>query len=30
MYTDLALYIDGKWINGGGNRKGEDVLNPAT
>ena len=23
MYTDLALYIDGKWINGGGNRKGE-------
>jgi succinate-semialdehyde dehydrogenase/glutarate-semialdehyde dehydrogenase len=29
MYTDLALYIDGKWTNGGG-RKGEDVLNPAT
>ena len=29
MYTDLALYIDGKWQNGGG-RKGEDVLNPAT
>src|ERR1700719_4958772 len=29
MYTDLALYIDGKWINGGGGRKGEDVLNPA-
>src|SRR5712671_244333 len=29
MYTDLALYIDGKWLNGGG-RKGEDVLNPAT
>jgi succinate-semialdehyde dehydrogenase/glutarate-semialdehyde dehydrogenase len=29
MYTDLALYIDGKWMNGGG-RKGEDVLNPAT
>ena len=29
MYTDLALYIDGKWVNGGG-RKGEDVLNPAT
>src|SRR6266481_2304268 len=27
MYTDLALYIDGKWVNGGG-RKGEDVLNP--
>src|SRR5437763_14664206 len=30
MYTDLALYIDGKWINGGGGRKGEDVLNPVT
>jgi succinate-semialdehyde dehydrogenase/glutarate-semialdehyde dehydrogenase len=29
MYTDLALYIDGKWLNGEG-RKGEDVLNPAT
>ena len=29
MYTDLALHIDGKWVNGGG-RKGEDVLNPAT
>src|SRR3954471_20505145 len=29
MYSDLALYIDGKWMNGGG-RKGEDVLNPAT
>ena len=29
MYTDLALYIDGKWANGGGG-KGEDVLNPAT
>src|SRR5256886_5694548 len=29
MYTDLALYIDGKWQNGGG-RKGEDVINPAT
>src|SRR6201993_756355 len=29
MYTDLALYIDGKWVNGGG-RKGEDVVNPAT
>src|ERR1700752_4942682 len=29
MYTDLALYIDGKWQNGGG-RKGEEVLNPAT
>src|SRR3954469_8389741 len=29
MYSDLALYIDGKWMNGAG-RKGEDVLNPAT
>jgi succinate-semialdehyde dehydrogenase/glutarate-semialdehyde dehydrogenase len=29
MYTDLALYIDGAWLNGEG-RKGEDVLNPAT
>jgi succinate-semialdehyde dehydrogenase/glutarate-semialdehyde dehydrogenase len=29
MYTDLALYIDGKWLNGDG-RKGEDVINPAT
>jgi succinate-semialdehyde dehydrogenase / glutarate-semialdehyde dehydrogenase len=29
MYTDLALYIDGKWVNGNG-RKGEEVLNPAT
>src|SRR5437763_12175919 len=29
MYTDLALYIDGKWVNGGG-RKGEEVVNPAT
>ena len=29
MYTDLALYIDGKWTNGDG-RKGEDVINPAT
>src|SRR5262249_34788170 len=27
--TDLALYIGGKWVSGGG-RKGEDVLNPAT
>ncbi len=27
MYSDLALYIDGKWVNGGG-RKGEDVINP--
>src|SRR5213080_1906132 len=29
MYTDLALYIGGKWVNGDG-RKGEEVLNPAT
>lgn len=29
MYTELGLYIDGKWLNGGG-RKGEDVINPAT
>jgi succinate-semialdehyde dehydrogenase/glutarate-semialdehyde dehydrogenase len=29
MYTDLALYIGGNWLNGGG-RKGEDVVNPAT
>src|SRR6516225_3771703 len=29
MYTDLALYIDGNWKNGGG-RKGEEVVNPAT
>src|SRR6202158_2932234 len=29
MYSELALYIDGKWLNGDG-RKGEDVINPAT
>src|SRR5262245_40059809 len=29
MYTDLALYIDGKWVNGG-SRTGEEDLNPAT
>jgi succinate-semialdehyde dehydrogenase/glutarate-semialdehyde dehydrogenase len=29
MYTDLALHIDGEWLNGGG-RKGEDVVNPAS
>ena len=29
MYTDLKLFIDGKWHNGEG-RKGEDVINPAT
>ncbi len=30
MYTDLALYIDGRWEKNGSGRKGEDVLNPAT
>jgi succinate-semialdehyde dehydrogenase/glutarate-semialdehyde dehydrogenase len=29
MYTDLALYIDGEWIAGGG-RESEPVINPAT
>src|SRR5215467_1566808 len=29
MYSELGLYIDGKWLNGEG-RKGEDVINPAT
>src|SRR5438093_1385336 len=29
MYTQLGLFIDGKWLNGEG-RKGEDVINPAT
>src|SRR5438874_5688068 len=29
MYTDLALYINGTWRNGGG-REGADVINPAT
>jgi succinate-semialdehyde dehydrogenase/glutarate-semialdehyde dehydrogenase len=29
MYANLELFIDGKWIGGGG-RKGEDVINPAT
>src|ERR1700674_5151970 len=29
MYTELGLYIDGAWLNGGG-RKGEEVVNPAT
>jgi succinate-semialdehyde dehydrogenase/glutarate-semialdehyde dehydrogenase len=29
MYTDLALYIGGAWLNGDG-RQGEDVINPAT
>src|SRR5918999_39665 len=29
MYTDLALHIDGQWLNGDG-RAGEDVINAAT
>jgi succinate-semialdehyde dehydrogenase/glutarate-semialdehyde dehydrogenase len=29
MYTDLALHIDGQWLNGDG-RASEDVINPAT
>ncbi len=29
MYSDLKLYIDGQWLNGGG-RQSEDVINPAT
>ncbi|MGB6348915.1 MAG: NAD-dependent succinate-semialdehyde dehydrogenase [Pseudolabrys sp.] len=29
MYSELALYVDGKWLNGEG-RNGEDVINPAT
>ena len=29
MYSELALFIDGKWLSGEG-RKGEDVINPAT
>ncbi|MBX9773789.1 MAG: NAD-dependent succinate-semialdehyde dehydrogenase [Xanthobacteraceae bacterium] len=29
MYTDLALHIDGQWLNGDG-RSNEDVINPAT
>ncbi|HWI26540.1 MAG TPA: NAD-dependent succinate-semialdehyde dehydrogenase [Stellaceae bacterium] len=29
MYTNLALYIDGEWISGGG-RESEPVINPAT
>jgi len=29
MYTDLALYIDGEWLSGGG-RDSEQVINPAT
>jgi succinate-semialdehyde dehydrogenase/glutarate-semialdehyde dehydrogenase len=29
MYTQLALYVDGEWLNGA-NRAGEDVIDPAT
>ncbi|MBX3553924.1 MAG: NAD-dependent succinate-semialdehyde dehydrogenase [Pseudolabrys sp.] len=29
MYTQLALYIDGQWLDGT-SRQSEDVLNPAT
>lgn len=29
MYPELGLYIDGKWIRGGG-RVSEPVINPAT
>ena len=29
MYSNLELFIDGKWLNGDG-RAGEDVINPAT
>jgi succinate-semialdehyde dehydrogenase / glutarate-semialdehyde dehydrogenase len=29
MYTNLALYIDGEWVSGGG-RESEQVINPAT
>jgi succinate-semialdehyde dehydrogenase/glutarate-semialdehyde dehydrogenase len=29
MYSELGLFIDGKWLDGQG-RKGEDVINPAT
>src|SRR5262249_36892259 len=28
MYTELGLFIDGKWTNGAG-RKSEPVINPA-
>src|SRR5579875_2202124 len=28
MYTDLKLFIDGRWLDGQG-REGEDVINPA-
>jgi len=29
MYSNLELFIDGKWLNGEG-RGGEDVINPST
>ena len=29
MYQDLALYIDGEFVKGGGRRE-QDVINPAT
>jgi succinate-semialdehyde dehydrogenase/glutarate-semialdehyde dehydrogenase len=29
MYTELGLFIDGKWLNGDG-RQSEEVINPAT
>jgi succinate-semialdehyde dehydrogenase / glutarate-semialdehyde dehydrogenase len=29
MYADLALYIDGEWLAGGG-RDNEPAINPAT
>jgi succinate-semialdehyde dehydrogenase/glutarate-semialdehyde dehydrogenase len=29
MYSNLELFIDGKWLGGNG-RSGEDVINPAT
>jgi succinate-semialdehyde dehydrogenase/glutarate-semialdehyde dehydrogenase len=29
MYANLALYIDGEWLSGGG-RESEQVINPAT
>jgi succinate-semialdehyde dehydrogenase / glutarate-semialdehyde dehydrogenase len=29
MYSNLALYIDGEWVSGGG-RESEPVINPAT
>ncbi|MCF5597464.1 aldehyde dehydrogenase family protein, partial [Pseudomonas sp. PA-3-10C] len=29
MYTELSLYIDGQFLQGGGRRE-HDVLNPAT